>query len=135
MKNAEPVPHFDSAERLCSNKHKLSWADRRFGCAKCGKRKCRKAKIRLTQRHDYRDYREDLARFPNDPQAYVNSDGQVKKLIDQRKREGWTFRKDGLADAWDSIPKDDGADGGDMDDEAMVEEAFREAMEGECRGL
>lgn len=40
------------------------------------------------------DYRDDLARFPGDPQAYVDGPRAVQKLIDQRKREGWQFHKD-----------------------------------------
>lgn len=34
-------------------------------------------------------YHATLARFPNDPQAYVESPGQLQKLVDQRRREGW----------------------------------------------
>ena len=38
---------------------------------------------------DMHDYREDMARFPGDPQAYVDGPTAVRKLRDRRLREGW----------------------------------------------
>lgn len=119
-------------DRFCPNDHKLSWADRRFGCAKCGKRKCRKAKIRFTQRHDYKDYREDLARFPGDPEAYVDSPTAVNKLIDKRKRDGWVMGR--LDEA--TVPGDKNEDPIDgLDAREQVEQAFHEVMNGELKGI
>lgn len=45
-------------------------------------------RIRHTMKGDMSDYREDLARFPGDPQAFVDGPRALKRLIDQRKREG-----------------------------------------------
>lgn len=42
-------------------------------------------------RNDGFDYREDLAKFPGDPTAYVDGPRQLKRLMDSRKREGWQF--------------------------------------------
>ena len=36
------------------------------------------------------DYREDLARFPGDPEAWVGGPLSLNKLIEKRKRQGWT---------------------------------------------
>lgn len=46
----------------------------------------------MSVRNDGFDYREDLARFPNDPQACVDGPRALQKLKDQRRREGWTFK-------------------------------------------
>jgi len=64
-----------------------------IGCSR-GHRMRRKVgrvnfRFRLTQSPHYQDYREDLARFKGDPEAYVNSDYQVNKLRDKRLRQGW----------------------------------------------
>lgn len=45
------------------------------------------------------DYREDLSRFPGDPEAYVSSPKELQKLIDKRKREGWRVGERSLEDA------------------------------------
>lgn len=50
--------------------------------------------IRHGMRGDMHDYRDDLARGPGDPEAYVDGPAAVRKLIDKRKREGWIFHKD-----------------------------------------
>lgn len=39
--------------------------------------------------HDYQEYREDLSRRPNDPEAFVTSKRGLKKLIEKRQRQGW----------------------------------------------
>jgi predicted nucleic acid-binding Zn ribbon protein len=54
-------------------------------------------KVRHVLKGDCRDYREDLARFPNDPEAFVDGPRALKKLLDKRKREG-AFVRD-LSDA------------------------------------
>lgn len=38
------------------------------------------------------DYREDLARFPNDPEAFVDGPTALKKLIEKRKRQGIDYQ-------------------------------------------
>lgn len=43
-------------------------------------------------RGDGIEYREDLARFPDDPRAMVSGPRDVKRLIDQTKREGAQVR-------------------------------------------
>lgn len=39
-------------------------------------------------------YEADLARFPDDPQAYIETEWGRKKLEDQRLREGWREIRD-----------------------------------------
>lgn len=73
----------------CDKGHVQSWADQKFGCADCGKRKVQSFTMRHSMKGDMRDYREDLARFPNDPEAYVDGPTSLSKLKDKRKREGW----------------------------------------------
>jgi hypothetical protein len=51
-------------------------------------------KIRHALKGDCRDYRSDLARFPGDPQAYVDGPRALERLKTQRQREGWEFHKD-----------------------------------------
>lgn len=34
-------------------------------------------------------YRPDLARFPNDPEAFVSTTRGAQKLLDKRRRQGW----------------------------------------------
>lgn len=38
------------------------------------------------------DYREDLSRFPNDPEALVDGPTALEKLKEKRLRQGWTFQ-------------------------------------------
>lgn len=49
--------------------------------------------VKRNSRGDMRDYREDLARFPNDPEALVDGPTALRKLKDKRKREGWELKK------------------------------------------
>lgn len=49
-------------------------------------------RIRHAMRGDMRDYREDLARFPNDPEALVDGPTALRKLKDRRKRQGWDLQ-------------------------------------------
>ena len=37
---------------------------------------------------DCRDYRDDLARYPGDPRAWVDGPRALRRLVDQTKREG-----------------------------------------------
>jgi hypothetical protein len=73
----------------------MSWADERFGCK-------RNRLPKISTRHGVRrhevDYREDLSRFPGDPEAYVSGERDVAKLIDKRKREGWRIGESTFAD-------------------------------------
>lgn len=47
-------------------------------------------KVKRSWNHDYR---EDLARFPRDPEAFVDGPKSLQKLIDKRKADGWTISK------------------------------------------
>lgn len=97
--------------RTCHQGHPLSWADERFGCAECGRRRVsgghRIAYALRGKDGCGSDYREDLARTKpeymrdprwkpgmGDPEAYVDGPRAVKKLLDKRKREGWTVDPD-----------------------------------------
>lgn len=71
----------------------------RTNCPICGQdtflariRKFPKAKFGQTLKNDGLDYREDLSRFPGDPEALVDGPRALKKLKDKRQREGWQFR-------------------------------------------
>jgi predicted nucleic acid-binding Zn ribbon protein len=72
------------------------------------------------------EYREDLARFSNDPRAWVDGPRALKKLIDQTKREGASVRD--LSDV--SAPPEDPEDL-DVD---LVMEAQQEAIDSINRG-
>ena len=70
----------------------MSWISERFGYP--DENGHRRTSFGIFLRHGMKDenwseYREDLARFPGDPQAYCDGPSAKKKLIDQRKREGW----------------------------------------------
>lgn len=72
-------------------------------------------------------YREDLARFPGDPQAHCDTQRGVQKLIDQRLREGWRLGPP-LAEIDDSAKRNKrttnvNAKGA----RALVDEAYNEA--------
>lgn len=73
---------------VCENGHEQSWADRTFGCGRCGQRKTPGISFSRTLSNPY-DYREDLAAYPGDPEAFVSSKTDVDKLVDKRLREGW----------------------------------------------
>lgn len=76
----------------------FSHADRLFGCCR---RNPLKAKFSHMLKVD-REYREDLARFPNDPEALVDGPKALQELIDKRKREGGVVRP--LSDALGPSP-------------------------------
>lgn len=76
-------------------------------------------KIRHGLKGDCRDYREDLARFPKDPQAYTDGPASVQKLKDQRLREGWQFHES--YDAALKPPEDT------IDSHQFVREAYERA--------
>jgi putative FmdB family regulatory protein len=63
------------------------------------------ARMGQSVRNDGYDYREDLARFPNDPQACVDGPRALQRLKDQRQREGWKFQK--IDEARQAPPKTD----------------------------
>lgn len=60
--------------------------------------------VRSINRQCELDYREDLSRFPNDPQALVSGPRDLKRLIDQRKREGWRVGERTLEDVANTKP-------------------------------
>ena len=39
------------------------------------------------------DYRDDLAAFVGDPDAFIDGPRALSKLKDKRKRQGWSFKK------------------------------------------
>ncbi|MFQ5351447.1 MAG: hypothetical protein ACE5D3_00040 [Candidatus Binatia bacterium] len=63
--------------------------------------------------HGSHDYREDLARFRGDPEAYVDGERALRRLKDKRKREGWELSRD-FAPLYDGTA---GSATGDLDDE------------------
>lgn len=78
-------------------------------------------RIRHGMRGDMQDYREDLARFPNDPEAFVDGPRALEKLKDKRKRAGWQLRP--LDNA---APSDNG--GVNLDpNRSLAAEAYEEA--------
>lgn len=52
-----------------------------------------KFRFRHGMKGDCHDYRDDLARYVGDPEAYVDGPRSLQKLIDKRKRAGWTVTK------------------------------------------
>jgi len=61
------------------------------------------------------DYRDDLARFPGDPDAFVDGPRALSLLKDKRKRDGWELKPIDMVSSRDA-PKG-----------SMAEEAFRRA--------
>lgn len=51
-------------------------------------RRARRVRASASLRDDC-SYRADLARFPNDPEAFVSGPHSLQRLVDKRKREGW----------------------------------------------
>lgn len=72
------------------------------------------------RRTDMVDYREDLARFPNDPEAWVDGPRALAALMDKRKRAGWTFKPVSEADQPKPPPEVDG--------EKLIRESYEEAL-------
>ena len=68
------------------------------------------------------DYREDLARYPGDPQAYVSGPVTLRRLVDQRKREGWVE-----GPPLDEIDRGGDAPDSGVDSMAIVKQAYQEA--------
>tara|TARA_E500000331_G_scaffold192847_1_gene185314 strand:- start:3537 stop:3902 length:366 start_codon:yes stop_codon:yes gene_type:complete len=101
-----------------------NWISKRFGYPdKNGKRR---TKFGIKLRHGMTDegwseYRSDLARFPGDPQAYVDGPAAKQKLIDQRKREGWV-EGPSFSDVAANFAKQP-----EVNSEAMVREAYARA--------
>lgn len=67
-------------------------------CPSCGARVRRVIRpshtiIRHSMRGTMHDYRDDLARFVGDPEAYVDGPRALQRLIDKRKRQGWEIKK------------------------------------------
>ncbi len=111
--------------------HEQRWAsDPLERCPECRSpvyRVVERGRMRFQFRHgmkgDMRDYREDLARFKGDPEAYVDGPRSVQKLIDKRKREGWQ-----MGCGWDALyDTNAGSAVGDDDVDAM--QLAREAVE------
>lgn len=107
-------------------------------CPSCGSKvrrsiKARNLQIMVKEKHrpGYADYREDLARFPGDPQAFVTTPQAVERLKSQRQREGWLLRDEDWGDMYDTMPKgslDEGPDLG-VDGRELIQEAYEEALE------
>ena len=73
-----------------------------------------------------REYREDLARFPSDPQANVTGPLALRRLVEQRKREGWVPSSRSHADMWDDTTKQEDT-GTKAESEAIVRKCLAEA--------
>lgn len=67
------------------------------------------------------DYREDLAEYPGDPDAYVDGPRALQKLIDKRKRQGWQVGERSLSDVANAKPP------APMKSEEIVKEAYNRA--------
>jgi len=86
-------------------------ADRQRVCEACGSlvriviENRAQVTIKAQHRAGFVDYREDLARFPGDKQAYVNSPEQAGRLVEKRKRAGWRVRDEDWGDMHNLIPK------------------------------
>ncbi len=81
---------------------------------------CPGVKIPHHLKGDCSDYRSDLARFPNDPEAFVDGPRAVKKLWDKRQRQGWRRKEGGWDEALNKVPKL-------KDPEQQVREAYERA--------
>ena len=105
----------------------MSWVTDRFGLPnKRGRRKVlhKRPIIRWGLRDEnWVDYRDDMARFPGDPEAMVNGPTSVKKLIDKRKRQGWI---EGLPFN-EMQPKTEDMELPKVNSEEFVREAYRRA--------
>lgn len=102
-------------------------------CPKCGSAVYRSIQsVRLNVRklkrdvHHSHDYREDLARFPNDPEARVDGPRALRKLMDKRKREGWTMERD-LTDCHDGFGSSATGEIGAAGDDKIMNEAYEAA--------
>lgn len=49
--------------------------------------------MRHSMKGTMNDYRDDLARFAGDPEAYVDGPRSLQKLIDKRQRQGWQISR------------------------------------------
>ena len=102
----------------------MSWISDRFGAPdKNGHRRVlHKRPILKWGMTDegWTEYREDLARFPNDPQAFVSGPRAKQKLIDLRKREGWVEGPSFSEMAKEHKPKE-------VNSQEFVKEAFERA--------
>lgn len=59
----------------------LGWVSQRFG-------HCRRRPVRFKIR-DRSGYHPGLARFPNDPEAYVDGEDSLRRVMDKRKAQGY----------------------------------------------
>lgn len=92
----------DKACNMCKpgyTEHERLTADPQTFCAYCATPVYRaiqpvQHKVRHTLKGDCRDYRDDLAAYPGDPEAQVDGPRAVQKLVDKRKRQGWHISKD-----------------------------------------
>ena len=107
-------------------------------CQSCGSRVRKKIRARDIQvlikekhRANYSDYREDLARFPGDPEAFVTTPQQVDRLTEKRQRQGWILRDEDWGDMFNTMPSGSLEDGPEIegDGRALVQEAYEEALE------
>jgi predicted nucleic acid-binding Zn ribbon protein len=105
-------------------------------CTSCGSRVRKvigRTQVMIKEQHraGFEDYREDMARFPGDPQARVSSPEAIKRLSEQRQREGWILRDEDWGDMYNTIPKGSLEDGPDLgrDGRELVQESYEEALE------
>lgn len=74
-------------------------------CPECGREGARRAITpeSMAQTQTYvpsmdRGYFKTLARFPGDPEAHVGGPDSLRRLVDRRKRDGWTVHTKGEPD-------------------------------------
>lgn len=88
--------------------------------------------IKAKHRAGFVDYREDLARFRGDPQAFVNSPQQVDRLVEKRKREGWRVRDEDWGDMASTLPSgslDEAPAISEEEDRQLIEKSYAKAVE------
>lgn len=80
-------------------------------------------RVRHGMRGDMRDYREDLARFPNDPEALVDGPRALQRLMDKRKRQGWEIMPLSAAGTGEAS-----VSGAEPSSEQILRKAYQEAV-------
>lgn len=106
-------------------------------CPDCGSlvriviRNQAQVQIKAKHRAGFQDYREDLARFPGDKQAFVNSPEQTDRLVEKRKREGWRVRDEDWGDMANTLPKGSLSEAPEIsakEDAALIEKSLEKAL-------
>lgn len=78
---------------------------------------------------DRTGYHPGLARFPNDPRANVESEAQLRRVVDARKRETGGGEVLTPAQLWDAARKEQSALEDDMKRDLLVE-SLQETLHG-----